>query len=92
MDNLNYHGIIGMNNLTCIRGHNLNESVIHLFFECLVFSHVWYALENWMGFFFSFHNEQNQNICKISCLFSVSNCRAFQTVIMELNEVRKKRI
>jgi hypothetical protein len=42
--------ITDINNILCVLGENLVESVDHLFFTWEVSSTVWYSIFRWLGF------------------------------------------
>jgi hypothetical protein len=57
-DNLVRRGVIRDESSHCVGGCGSEESVTHLFFECPIFTGVWYSICNWMGIFSAF-----QNVC-----------------------------
>jgi len=56
-DNLHKRGVLGQDNLHCVGGCGREESVSHFFFECPLFSGVWYAICHWIGISTAFQKE-----------------------------------
>jgi len=56
-DNLVRRGVIGQGMSLCASGCGMDESISHLFFECLNFAGLWYHVCNWLGIVTTLRNE-----------------------------------